>query len=330
MPLPTLNWKRLAPVTISAANVNAMMDALYAAGTAVTYADGSARTPGSGSAWTWAIDNTNALQPGATTAAYASPPTVTALNQRIIWGGATASPTSAPMYTGVQTDTAVANALYCSIAKNAGAYSNWNSATPFTSGQFMGFARASVLMSTATWTTMTMWESQEAVAVQWSRAAPNVQTSINILGAFLGPGATANGESDGRLYGMTSTGNNNYASGTFWSTTQDALFHDNGTANHNRFGVFIPNATAGVLVERYQKFAAMAPTAAFLSRNNDIPLVPAWYTNTLTQYPSVLRQMVLARDTVSNRSLENGGVVKGYTLGANYITTDADVCVLLA
>lgn len=327
MPLPTLNWKRLAPVAIGAANVNSMMDALFTAGTAATYADGSARTPGSGSAWTWSRDTTNALQPGATTAAYASPPTVTALNQRIIWAGSTAAPTAMPMYSGVQVDTAVANALYCSVAKNAGAYSNWNSATPFTSGQFLGFARASIPMATATWTSVSMWECQEAVAVQWTRVAPNVNTSINVCGAFIDPGATANGESDGRLYGIATTGNNNYAAAAFWSAGNDALFQDNGVANHNRFGMFVPGSAT---TERYLRFASIAPTNAFLSRDGDIPLIPWWCTNASGQVPAVLREIRLCRDTISGLTLQNAGVPKGYTLSANNITTDADACVLLA
>lgn len=327
MPLPTLNWKRLSPVAIGAANVNAMMDALFTAGTAATYADGSARTPGTGSAWTWSRDTTNALQPGATTAAYASPPTVTALNQRIIWAGSTAAPTAMPMYTGVQTDTAVANALYCSVGKNTGAYSNWNSATPFTSGQFLGFTRAGVVMATATWTSVSMWECQEAVAVQWTRVAPNSTTSINICGAFIDPGATANGESDGRLYGLATTGSNNYTATTFWSITQDALFADNATANHNRFGMFVPGSAT---TERYARFASMTPNSSFLSRSGGIPLIPWWCTNAAGQAPAILRQIELTRDALSGLTLQNGGVVKGYTLGANNATSDADACVLLA
>jgi len=327
MPLPTLNWKRLSPVAIGAANVNNMLDALYTAGTAATYADGSARVPGTGSAWTWGRDTTNALQPGATTAAYAVPPTVTALNQEIIWAGSTAVPTAMPLYSAVQTDTAVANALYCSVGKNTGVYSNWNSATPFTSGQFLGFARAGVIVTTAAWTTMSMWECQEAVAVMWSRVAPNTTTSLNICGAFLDPGATANGESDGRLYGMATTGNNNYTSTTFWSSINDALFADNATANHNRFGMFVPGTGT---VERYQKFVSMAPTTNFLSRGGEVPLIPSWYTNAASQYPAVLRQIVLTKDTLSGLTLQNGGVVEGYAFGANNITTDADACVLLA
>ena len=52
MPVPVLKWRALAPVTLAANTVNAAMDALYTAGTAATYADGSARTQGTDSAWT--------------------------------------------------------------------------------------------------------------------------------------------------------------------------------------------------------------------------------------------------------------------------------------
>jgi hypothetical protein len=48
------------------------------------------------------------------------------------------------------------------------------------------------------------------------------------------------------------------------------------------------------------------------------------------RFPAVLREIRLVRDTLSNLSLENGGVAKGYTLGANDNTTNADSCVLLA
>ena len=327
MPLPALNWRRLSPVAIAATNVNAMLDAIYTAGTAATYADGSARTPGTGSAWTWSRDTTNPLQAGATTAAYATPPTATALNQRVIWAGSTAAPTALPVLNaGGVSDTSAANVVYCSVAKNTGAYSNWNSATPFTSGQFLGFARSSVAMATASWTTLSMWESQEAVAVQWTRVAPNVTTSINICGAFMDPGATANGESDGRIYGISTTGSNNYTSSLFWSSTAEALFYDSNLADRARFAAFVPNAATTI---RYIRVADAAPTAAFLSRNGDIPLIPWWSMPSTNNAPALMREIVLTRDTLSGRTLQNAGVPKGYTLGANNITTDADACVLL-
>ena len=321
MPLPTLNWKRLAPVTLAANNVNAMLDALYAAGTAATYADGSARVPGTGSAWSWAIDTTNALQPGATTAAYATAPTVTAVNQRIIWAGSTNAPTNMPVYL---TDTRLAAVPFCSVVKG-GTYADWNAATPFTGGQCLGFARAAVAPATAVWTTMNMWESQEAVAVQWSRAAPNVNTSINVCGAFADPGATANGESDGRLYGIATTGWNNYCLANFWVATGDSLFTDSNVANQGRCGFFVPGTGNA---ERYLRLANITVASTFLSRGGEVPLIPVYLVNAASQYPAVLRQIDLTRDTLSNLTLQNAGVPKGYTLGANIRTTDADACVL--
>lgn len=323
MPLPTLNWKRLAPVTLAANNVNAALDAIYAAGTAATYADGSPRTPGTGSAWSWSIDTTNALQVGATTAAYASPPTVTAVTQRIIWAGSTNLPTANPLF---NTDTRTAGMLYCSVAKNVGAYSNWNSAAPFTSGEFLGFATAAVAFATATWTTMTMWESQEAVIVQWSRAAPNVQTSINMAGAFLDPGATASGESDGRVYGISTTASNNYASSTFLGATSvNNFLYESSSANSSRCGAFTPS-TANLV--GYRLFGTFPTTATFLARGNEVPLLPIYAATSTGVWPARVREIWLTRDTVSNLTLANGGTTIGYSLGANYRVTDADALVL--
>jgi len=323
MPLPTLNWRRLAPVALTANTVNDMLSAVYTAGTAVTYADGSTRTPGKDCAWTWAQDTTNALQPGATTAAYASPPLATALNQQVIFAGSTAAPTAMPVY---QTDTRAAGLVYASVIKNAGAYSNWNSATPFTTGNCLGFARSAVTQRIAAFTTMNMWESQEAVAVQYSRVAPNVNTSITVAGAFLDPGSgTGNSESDGRLYGLTTSGNNNYCSATFWGSSADALFWDIGVANQNRFGQFVPGSAS---VATYRRFGTYTPSATLLSLGGEVPLVPIYVATVLGTTPAVLRQMFLTRDTLSNLTLQNGGVPEGYTLGANYRTTNADTCVL--
>lgn len=319
MPLPALNWKRLAPVTLAANNVNAALDAIYVAGTAVTYADGSARTPGTGSAWTWNADTLNPLQAGVTTAVFASPPTTTAVTQRIIWAGSTNLPTANPLF---GTDTRTAGMLYCSVAKNVGAYNNWNSATPFTSGEFLGFATAVVAFATATWTTMTMWESQEAVIIQWSRVAPNVQTSINMAGAFLDPGPTAAGESDGRLYGISTTGSNNYAATTFLtSTSVNNFLYEGSSANACRCGVFTP--VTGALVG-YRLFGTFPAASTFLTRNNEVPLLPLYAATSTGLWPARFREIFLTRDTVSNLALTNAGVVSAYSVGANYRVTDAD------
>jgi len=331
MPTATLNWRRLAPVTLSANTVNAAQDALYTAGTAATYADGSTRTPGTNSAWTWSRDTTNALQPGATTAAYAFPPTSgtaptpgTVIPQSIIWAGSTSAPTATVQYVSVSggADPRTANMLYAGCCKNPGAYSNWNSATPFTTGQFTGFATAFVLPATAVWNALYMWESQEAVLVQFARTSPQVNTSWSGAGALLDAGLTAAGETDGRLYGVTTSGSNNYCSGLMWSAVGDSPFYETNAASNGRFGTFIPGTGT---ITAANRFGTFSPTTAFLARGGEVALVPVY---TLGTTPGRLREIWLSRDGLTGQTLSNGGPALGYVAGANFTNTALDAAVL--
>ena len=337
MPLPALNWRRLAPVTLAANTVNDMLGAVYTAGTAVTYADGSTRTPGVNCAWTWAQDTTNALQPGATTAVWGTPPTSfpgpgvanpgTVIPQTVIWAGSTAIPTNTLQYTSTTSDARLANIVYVGQCKNPGAYANWNSATPFTTGQFTGFATAAPLPSAAVWGQMQMYESQEAVVVQFWRAAANVQTSSSIAGAFVDPNSSSLlvSETDGRLYGLSSSGSNNYNSSTFLSATSVALFYEANVSTNSRFGVFSPGTatTNGV-----RRFGSFTPGTTTVSLNSDIPLLPCYAASTSTFVVPKFREIFIVRDLLSAQRIQVGGVDYAYVLGANWQTTAADALAL--
>ena len=336
MALPTLNWRKLAPVTLAANNVNAALDALYAAGTAATYADGSPRVQGQDCAWSWTgnIDNTNALQPGATTAVYCTPPTSfpgvtnpgTVIPQAMLWCGTTTvgGPTATLRYAfpAAQIDARTAGMLYVGQCKNPGAYSNWNSATPFTSGEFTGCARAAFDF-TAVWNLLYMWESQEGVIVQLGRTSPQISTSWNGGGALLDPGSSSNAETDGRLYGVFSTGSNNYCASTFWSSNSDVPFYEGSTAGRERFGIFTPGTAT---INGYVRFGAASPGTTFVARGGEIPLVPVWCSSTLA--PARLREIWLTRDGYTNQSFSNGGVAQGYIVGAFFASTAADIAIL--
>lgn len=333
MPLAALDWRRLAPVTLTANTVNAALDAIYTAGTALTYADGSVRTPGTNCAWTWAQDTTNALQPGATTAVWGTPPTagplapVGVIPQTVIWAGSTAAPTATLQYTSVTTDARTASMIYVGQCKNPGAYSNWNSATPFTTGQFTGFATAAVLPASAVWGQMQMYESQEAVIVQFWRAAANTQASSAIAGAFLDPGSAAASvsETDGRLYGLSSSGSNNYNSATFLTATTDALFYETQTAGNSRFGYFVPGSAG---INGMRRFGTFAPGTTTVSLNGEIPLMPYYAASISTFVVPRLREIFMVRDLLSSQRIQVGGVDYAYILGANWQTTAADALAL--
>lgn len=335
MPLPTLNWRRLAPVTLAANTVNAMLDAIYTAGTAATYADGSTRTPGTDCAWTWSRDTTNALQTGATTAAWGTPPTSfpgvtnpgTVIPQTVIWAGSTAAPTNTLQYTSVTSDARTANIVYVGQCKNPGAYSDWNTATPFTTGEFTGFATAAPLPSAAVWGQMQMYESQEAVVVQFWRAAANVQTAASIAGAFVDPLSASPlvSETDGRLYGLSSSGSNNYNSSTFLSATSVALFYEANVSTNSRFGVFGPGTAT---IAGLRRFGSFTPGTNTVSLNGDIPLLPCYAASISTFVSPKLREIFIVRDLLSAQRIQVSSVDDAYILGANWQTTAADALAL--
>ena len=338
MALPALKWRALAPVTLGVNTINGMLDALYTAGSALTYADGSTRTPGTDSAWSWNTDVLNPLQPGQTTAAYCVPPTLgyapaagTVLTQALLWCGSTAAPTATAQYAfpAGTSDARTANMLYVGQCKNPGAYSNWNSATPFTTGSFTGCARAAVLPASAVWNRVYLFESPDAVIAIFARTSPNTETSWSGGGALGDPGITALGETDGRVYGVFSSGSNNYNSSTMWSNAADAAFFEAQVAGQSRFGMFYPGTA---LIAGCARFGSFTPiTTAFLSRGNEVPLLPIYAGGALTGYrpPQVrLREIFLSRDGITGQVLSNGGVTLGYVAAATALTTATDAAVL--
>jgi hypothetical protein len=332
MALPTQNWRMLQPVYVGATGsavtggIAGVLDAIYTMGTAVTYADGTTRTPGSGSAWTWSKDNTT-FATGATTACYATPPTTTAINQRIIFAGTTSVTGAAwkQLY-----DARAVSFLYAGIGKNTGVYNTWNNGTtPFTSGDFTGFVQGmgAALANTQAYVVY-MIECQESVVV-WM-TSPTVITTGGafVVGAAIDPLSTnaLNAESDGRLYGVT-TGGGGTRLPVGWlsvsSGTNATLFVNDATANNFHSVVFTPGA--GTVLAANRLFN-VTPTSDFSSRNGDLPQIPLQIV-TGSQYLGQLRQMFITRDSSTMTAWESAGVVRGYLLGAGVVGT-SDVLLL--
>ena len=327
MALPTQNWRMLQPVYVGATGstvtggIAGILDAIYTMGTATTYADGTARTPGSGSAWTWNRDQTTFV-PGVTTACYATPPTTTAINQQIIIAGSTsvAGAVWKQLY-----DARAANQIYAGTAKNSGAYTSWNNATtPFTAGDFTGFVTGMGTSNFAATNTyiVYMLESQEAVVV-WLQSLNNVNLNcgVFVMGAYCDPlSANAlNAESDGRLYGITTSGfQGRLASNWLSLTNQQTFFWNEATAQYSHSVVFTPGAGTVLPATR---FVSVSPTTDFVSRNGDLPQIPLQLVSG-NNFIGQLRQMFITRDSSSMVAWESGGVVRGYLLGGPLGTSD--------
>lgn len=320
MPLPTVNWKYVGALNHVVSTISAALDAVYTLGTSVTYADGSARVPGTGSAWTW-----NREIIGVTVAAYGAPPT-NALGFRYIIGGTL----GASAYTFLTPDaTTLANIIVYGMNRSSGAYTSWVNAQPFTSG-FSGYWRATAAY-TNPYDSVTMWESQEGCVIQFNRLTTGNISAVT-LGALFDP-LTASplvAESDGRIYSMSGTGSSGVVSGGWLSATGGGLFGSGAVgANGPHAGTLAPGSTvmvggAGVQTSRFGDFSA---SAALVSPNGDIVRIPFGQLSTAGNYLGQTRNIYVIRDAISRQVYTVGATPVGYVFGAS--TNAASDSVLL-
>lgn len=326
MPLSALNWRYVGVRTFAAGDIVQSHDAVFTLGTSATYADGSARTPGSGSAWTWLREQSV----GTTVSCYGNPP-INALSFRYIIGGTV----GASAYTFLTPDNAtLANCVVYGMNRASGVYTTWTSATPFTNAGFSGYWRGTRAFTVVAYDSVSMWESQEGCLLQYGSSAAGTTSSIG-LGALVDPlsSATGNCESDGRLYMMWGGGSVSVTTNAWAVNTGDgsAWAVSGATVGATHSGIFAPGTNvmfggAGVQTVRFGNFS---PSTTFTSTNGDIARVPfcvqsaAATNNFLGQF----RQIYLVKDSQTRLAWQNGATVLGY-VWSPALATAADAVVL--
>lgn len=210
MALPTLNWRYVGRFVIGANVINTILDALYTAGTSATYYDGSARTPGAGSAWTWA----RYQNAGTTEAVYGTPPAAAISGLRVIYAG---QAVIGKVPTMASPDTNVAAAPMAGINKNSGAFNAWENAAPFTAGSWSGYWRCGNATGSITYSAVHYYESEEAVFVAFESSTQTCYTTI--AGCYIDPQSSdvLDAETDGRIYGWATSGFTNPLNTTTFS-----------------------------------------------------------------------------------------------------------------
>lgn len=317
MPNPTLNWRYVGVQTFTAGSLPATLDALYTLGTATTYADGSTRTPGTSSAWTWAREQTS----GTTVAVYGTPPT-NALGMRYILGGSA----SAVAYTVLTPDTATATGqLVGAMQKNAGAYTTWGSATPFTNAGFSGYWRCARPHATVAYDSLSLWESQEACIVQVAQASTG-SSSINGFGALFDPiGSTSNqAESDGRLYSMFTAGSLSVTSTTLFNTAGDGSSFGQhvATINGSHAGFYAPGTNT---IRTSTRYGAFTPSSTLTTADSEPVGIPLQITDLVTgNFRGTSRQWYVTKDQFSRVTIVVPPNTIGYTVAATINTTAGD------
>lgn len=304
MSLEHSNWRYVGNTgLLSPVNIDAIMDALYVLGTSETYADGSVRTPGSGSAGTW-----NRYQnAGVTEAVYVTTATDT-LDSKIIIAGSSSTPSPSPSM--CSPDSWATNSLNVGIAKNSGVFASWNAVTPFTSGQFSGYWRflgsrvSSTLGNTGYAVTGYLYESKDSVAFALVETGANSSSSYAngfMAGAlFDSESDTDDTESDGKIYGLMTSGH--YGSITLAAVSTSSMWNLNHFSNAN-FRANLGNDAYKPFMVNHAT-AAGGPHAGVFSRGSSSAVLTvqmAYYPLDTTSNPSNLQITSASMKTPSNK-----------------------------
>ena len=319
MSLTTQQWRYVGAQTFGSALVASALDALYTLGTATTYQDGSARSAGSGSAWTW-----NRYQnAGVTEACHAAPPTDT-LTQRVIYAGQVSGGAKVPTMCSPDTNT-TAN-IMVGIVKNAGAFNAWENAAPFTSGTFSGYYR--VWPTSAGTGTVYLWESQEIVCVA---IVGGSSAYLSMAGAIIDPESTdtaLDAESDGKLYGMMVSGAGGGANDAFLSGSASAsrafLWHNTFNGGSHAM-VFTPGESTVLTLGMLFRAESTMSTSRLKTRSGRFARIQIVMRNTASAPNDVsigrLREVFAFSDTQAPAKHSSGGTTYGYIVGSRFDTT---------
>jgi hypothetical protein len=321
MSLPLLNWKFVGTKTVAKpalagglliGSLPYTLDAIYQLGALTTYADGSARVPGTGSAWTWAQDGSG----GSCVATYGVPATVTAVGMKYILAGNAVT----GGYTKLTPDTGVTTGnLLIGMNRSSGAYAGagaWALPAPFTTASsFSGYYRfvISPFPTNPGIDTVSMWECQEACVIQ---VTTFIGTSYSAqFGALYDPltytpGVTC--ETDNRLYGMI-TGGSTVGSALLSSTvvTEQAYAATPATSNP-RAGYFLPGT---ITVDKVFRGGSWTPSTTFVNPAGRLAQYPFWAQNSVGQFIGAARNFFIVRDAPMQSTMASGGAVIGYTAG---------------
>lgn len=312
-------WQYVGSQSFVAATIEAAFNALYTLGTAVTYADGSTRTPGSGNAWTWSRYQAT----GVTEAVYASPPSGS-LGQRVIFAGSTTAKTP----TMISPDTWATNTGLVSLVKNAGAFNAWDNAAPFTSGEFPGYARC---WSTAAGTgTVYLWECDGALLASFNGAY------LILAGAIIDPGSSdgLDAESDGLRYGFVVSGSGGVCDTTWQSSVTNGTWLRHVANVGAAHGWVFEPGSATVIAAQAPLYGRSAMTTTGLKTKSGawqrLPIsIRATGTAPNDFLIGRLREVFLFADSQTPRSLSVASVVQGWVVAAS-ASADSDAMLLQA
>ena len=328
MPLATLNWKLVGTQTLAAPSIATCLDAIYTLGIATTYADGTTRTPGSGSAWTWTRQQIG----GITEACFGAMPYAGAETIRCVLAGSA----TARAYTVCTPDTTASLTNNLLIAMNRGAATttgNWYDAAGAYGSGSSGFWRAARSFTSILFDKITMYENQEEVTILLSLSTTGTTGSCGLWSLDPKDTAASAAETSGRRWVMWGQGNQGAAATTwlnnyFNGNGNDPITHA-ANPHYGHCGIFLIGSNTITPVSRtVGPLGGSAFPIGWQTTGGKLPLVQDVILGGANGAAAgVWRAAAYTRQAVGLTSWVNGTTVKGYFFGVS--TTAAGQGILL-
>ncbi len=334
MSLPALEWRKLPIVTTAiTSSTSDFLNIVYNMLTGSTYFDGSARTIGSGSAWS----GSKAFVTGSNTEAILCyPPLRTALSQSVlIVGKNTIGATSGGTPTMATNETSFAtDILGMGLSKNSGTFTNWTSSLPMgPSSSFSGYIKPIINISTISTLKITIYESKEAIILNVGNGNTNPTTNyVGMCGSIMDPQQTvtsAEAESDNRIYGLLRSDYNGGVNTTFYGTAGNFIDNNGGTTTP-KASYFVPQQSS-LKTMQCIKPNVYAQLSTLTSISGKLVKLPLYMTNDATPYSFVgtLRDVYMIRNSNNNLIFRDGSSnIVGFTISAS--ETSANNVILLS
>lgn len=319
MSLPHVEWRYVGSKSFTSATVASALDAIYSLGTTGSYADATSRVQGTNSAWNF---TGNIFQSSSVTEAVWCTPPGTNLQTILMAGSAINSPTGSAM---ASPDIATTNNMFVNITKGSGSYNNWTLNPPITSGTTFGYWKA--------WTTaggtgnVYLWESKECIAVILNTSTG--QTYGFIAGAILDPESSdaADAESDGRLYGIATSGATVISTTFLTNTVSNQFLNQHGSLNGNsHYGIFTPGSSTLITLRPVQ-ILALSDTTTFRTTSGRFvrQTISACKFNSPNAFTGRLRDIMYCTNGKTGQKLLDGAITIGYLLGSQTSTDQNQV-----
>ena len=354
MSLTALQWRMLPeyfmPIsgtvnTVSQSILNdriSILNGIYNSFTSSIYHDGSSRITGSttgSNGWTFFKSGSNLEKNGGTNVVYGYPPTITVMSQSIIFAAGptgSISPTSIKLmnsygmfstlgYDIQPTSSFSSNntaSIYVGVSKNSGIYKYFANTNPMETGSnvtapsssFSGYLRTN---TPAKIYKMRIWECKEAIALQFYDAFSGESTSL-VAGALIDPESPALGETDGRIYGITTT-NGLFTAPLFLSfsdnVTYSRLFENSTGELTGKFLYFQPKTTSMLGT---QQVSNTILSSSFVTDGNFMPRLPMYLKDMNSgRWVGRAREIQMIKNTVTGTIFKTGTTLLGYSLAGN-------------